>query len=554
MIDYACFCQIKHLQAHQGLKAAQIAKALALDPRTVAYWLAQEHFRPRQSSTRHSKLDPFKPEIVRMLERYPYSAAQVFQRLSEHGFDGSYALVKAYVRTVRPRRQAAFLTLAFAPGACAQVDWGAFGTVAVGQTPRQLRFCVMVLCYSRMMSVEFTVSQTMEHFLACHQHAFDFFGGRPHKGMVDNLKSAVLKRARGEAPVFNPKYLDFATHNGLTITPCNVGKGNEKGRVANGVGYGKKHFLAGLEIPDFSALHPAARQWLDTVAKVRLHGETRDQPTALWPTERPSLHPLPLHPFDIATVSPVRASRQLRITLETNRYSVPAHYAGQALTLKTYPDRLCLYRGDKLIARHARPYDRCQDIEDPDHPKPLLEQRKKARDHQLFMRFLALAPRAEAYDLKLEERRLNPHHHVRKIVALSDLYAPEAVARAMEDAFVYEAFSSEYLANLLEQRARFTPEASALHLTRRADLLEVSLEQPDLSIYHVTPQTKPYDTSEAEHHGGKSSHTALDPAIWRRGAPSHLSQTCLYGPAVCGVGHSSSAKGVVIRRLSGTPC
>ena len=47
------------------------------------------------------------------------------------------------------------------------------------------------------------------------------------------------------------------------------------------------------------------------------------------------------------------ASRQFRITLETNRYSVPAHYAGQVLTLKTYPDRLCVYRGDALVARHA---------------------------------------------------------------------------------------------------------------------------------------------------------------------------------------------------------
>jgi len=32
---------------------------------------------------------------------------------------------------------------------------------------------------------------------------------------------------------------------------------------------------------------------------------------------------------------------------------------------------------------------------------------------------------------------------------------------------------------LLEQRARFTPEASALHLTRREDLLEISLAPPD---------------------------------------------------------------------------
>lgn len=189
-------------------------------------------------------------------------------------------------------------------------------------------------------------------------------------------------------------------------------------------------------------------------------------------------------------MSQVRASRQFRITLDTNRYSVPAHYAGQALTLKTYPDRLCIYHGDRLIARHARRYDRFQDAEDPDHPKALLEHRKKARAHQLFLRFLALSPRAEAYYLKLEERRLNPQHHVRKIVALSDIYAPESVARALDDALTYEAFSSEYIANLLEQRARFTPEASALYLTRRADLLEISLAPPDLSLYHATTPTQ----------------------------------------------------------------
>ena len=496
MIDYHRFCQIKDLHEHQGLNAMQIADALSIDPRTVAYWLRQERFRPRKSAPRTSKLDPFKAQIVQMLEKYPYSAAQVLQRLREQGFEGGYSTVKAYVRTVRPTRQPAFLKLAFAPGECAQVDWGSWGSVPVGQTSRRLSFFVMVLCYSRLMYVEFTVSQTMEHFLACHQHAFAFFGGVPHSIMVDNLKSAVLKRTLGEAPVFNPKYADFATHHGFRIMPCNVGKGNEKGRVENGVGYVKKNFLAGLELPDFRALNPAARHWLDTVANGRVHGETRAKPTDLWHHERPALGPLPLHPFDIATVSQVRASRQFRITLETNRYSVPAHYAGHILTLKTYPDRLCLYQGDKLIARHARRYERFQDIEDPDHPKALLEQRKKARDHKVFMRFLALSPRAEAYYRKLEERRLNPHHHVRKIVALSDIYSPQAVARAMDDAFVYEAFSSDYIANLVEQRARFTPEASALHLTRRADLLELRLAQPDLSIYHTPPHRESPDTEE----------------------------------------------------------
>jgi hypothetical protein len=334
-----------------------------------------------------------------------------------------------------------------------------------------------------MMYVEFTVSQTMEHFLGCHQNAFDFFGSVPKKIMVDNLKSAVLKRIVGQTPVLNPKYLDFANHYGFSIAPCNIGKGNEKGRVENAVGYVKKNFLAGLNIPDFSAIGPAARNWLDAIANVRIHGETRQKPLHLFEKERPFLNPLPVNPFDIATVSQVRASSQFRITIDTNRYSVPAEYSGTRLTLKTYPDRLCVYSKDKLIARHVRSYDRYQDFEDPDHPKELLNQRKKARDQKIFMRFLTLSPKAEQYYRKLEQRRMNPHHHVRKIVALSEIYDPDAVARAMEDAFTFEAFSSEYITNLLEQRSRSLPEPGALHLTRREDLLQIKVGQPDLTIY-----------------------------------------------------------------------
>ena len=484
MIDYALFSKIKHLNQHDRLTARQIAEELSLDVRTVNKWMEEAQFKPRQSSSRASKLDPFKPDIVRLLEAHPYTAIQILQRIREQGFDGRYTIVKDYVRKVRPPKHRAFLTLSFAPGECAQVDWGSFGAVNVGSTRRRLSFFVMVLCYSRMMYVEFTVSQTMEHFLGCHQNAFEFFGKAPKKIMVDNLKSAVLKRIVGQAPVFNPKYFDFANHHGFTIAACNVGKGNEKGRVENGVGYVKKNLLAGLDIPDFAAIHPAARHWLNTIANVRIHGETREQPVTRFEKERSYLNTLPRHRFDIATVSQVRASRQFRVVVDTNRYSVPAEYAGKALTLKTYPDRICLYCDNKLIARHARSYDRHQDIEDPDHPKQLLFWRKKAREQKIIMRFLALSPKAEQYYQKLEQRRMNPFHHMQKIVALSEIYDPEAVARAMEDAFTFQAFSCEYIVNLLEQRIRRLPAPGALHLTRREDLLDLTVESPDLSIYH----------------------------------------------------------------------
>lgn len=484
MIDYETFCRIKHLHEQEGLTLAQIARALSLDPRTVRSWIGTGRFRARQAARHSSKLDPYKRTIKQLVETHPYTAVQIHQRLCETGYPGGLSFLKDYLRTIRPRRMPAFLTLAFAPGECAQVDWGNYGAVNVGNTRRRLSFFVMVLCYSRLMYLEFTVSQTMEHFLACHLNAFEFFGGLlPEKIMVDNLKSAVLKRLTGEAPVFNPRYLDFAQTTGFTIVPCNVGAGNEKGRVESGVGYVKKNFLAGLEIPDFSALNPAGRVWLDTIANVRLHGETRERPVDRFEAERAQLHALPPGDPDIGTVHTVRASNRFRVTFETNRYSVPAEYASQRLTLKVWPDRVCVYHQEKLIARHRRSFDRHGDFEDPDHPRALLAQRRSARAQRQLARFLALSPKAEFYHAELTDRRFNARHHVNKIVALSEIYGVDAVARALEDACHFQAFSSEYIANLLESRARTMPEPSPLHLTRRSDLLELELPEPDLSLY-----------------------------------------------------------------------
>lgn len=99
--------------------------------------------------------------------------------------------------------------------------------------------------------------------------------------------------------------------------------------------------------------------------------------------EQAQLKPLPTIPYDSATITTVRASKQFRVILDTNRYSVPAEYASTRLMLKAYPDRICLYHQDKLIARHPRLSDRYQGFEDPDHPRESLEQRRNAREQKL---------------------------------------------------------------------------------------------------------------------------------------------------------------------------
>ncbi len=113
----------------------------------------------------------------------------------------------------------------------------------------------------------------------------------------------------------------------------------------------------------------------------------------------------------------------------------------------------------------------------------LLAQRRQARAGQLLSRFLALSAHAADSCQRLAEKRGNPRHHVQKIVALSEIYGPEKVQRALEDAWAYQAFSCEYIANLLEQQARPPVPPAALPLTRQQDLLELELPGPDLSLY-----------------------------------------------------------------------
>jgi hypothetical protein len=247
----------------------------------------------------------------------------------------------------------------------------------------------------------------------------------------------------------------------------------------------KKNLLAGLELPNsINAMNTAARHWLDSIANIRDHKETRKPPAELFATaEKPALRPLPSVSGDISVARTVRVTNRCRVVLDTNRYSVPHLYASQQLTLHAFPDRLCLYHAHNLVATHPRCYERHRDFEDPDHVKELLDQRRRAKDAKWLLSFYALSPHSEYYHQQLAARHLNERTHINKIVALTEIYSSEKVALAIEDAIQSEAYSSQYIENILEQRARQTPTPGPLHLTRRADLLDIELPTADLSPY-----------------------------------------------------------------------
>ena len=336
-----------------------------------------------------------------------------------------------------------------------------------------------------MLYAEFFYGEATEHWLAAHRNAFEFFGSVPKKVIVDNCKTAVIQPAVGDRPpVYNSQYLDFSRHYGFKPVACPPRKPNQKGRVENGVGYIRTSFLAGREPAAIEAMNPALAHWRDTIANVRIHSTTGRRPLDLFEeTDRDLMGPLPAGPHSCTVSKTVSATSRFRVSVDTNRYSVRAAFAGRKLDLRLTAERVTFYDNGQLIADHPRCYGHRQPVVNREHERELLLRTRYARDQHQLGRFLALGPAAETYLGGLREKRPDWRSHVRRINALVEIHGRDEVARLLCDASEHHAFSSEYVLNILEARKRVLPEPGALHITRGHDLLELDLPEPDLDIY-----------------------------------------------------------------------
>ena len=485
MTDYETFHAIKHLHENEHLNISQIARELNLSRPTVRRHLNKKRYDRAVCGTRPSKLDPYREKIKDYLKTHSYTAVQIYHMIKEDGYDGGEGIVRAYVAKVRPPKHTAYLTLNFAPGESAQVDFGYCGTIRVGEETRRLYVFMMTLCHSRMIYAEFIMRQNMEHFLQCHRNAFEYFGGVPEKVMVDNCKVAVSDASKYGCPVINTHYADLAGHYNFKVVPCGVRKPYEKGIVERGIGYLKKNFLNGLEKGTFEALNRGVRNWMENVANVRIHGVTKKQPVELFKAEKDAMNPLPLFPYDCCVTRNVRVNSQYRVVFESNRYSVPPELAVKQIEMKVYPSKLLFMHNNNLVAEHARSYEKHTDTVDSEHDKALIEKRHIMKRQCLLAKFHSMGPVAEEYEKGLNEKRITSKRHIRLIMQLTETFGVEEVKKAMADSLALKIFSADAVLNLIEMRHRKLPEPGAIHLSRKTDCLDIDIPEVDLSIYNI---------------------------------------------------------------------
>ena len=407
-------------------------------------------------SPHKSALDPYKPYIVQRLTELPkLTCVRLFEELRERGYEHGIAILRRYVAQVRaPRPRKAYLRVEVASGEQAQVDWGSFGRMRIGASQRPLSVFSMVLSWSRALFLDFALDQKMDTFLRMHRRALEFFGGTPKSILYDNLKSVVLHHV-GSTVQFNPRFLEFAGHYLFEPVAAPVRYPEAKGRVESSIKYIRQSFFYGRSFSSLADLRAKAAAWRDQTANQRLHSTTRERPAERLRVERERLHSLPEHPFDTdLVIFPRVVSKDARVRLDSNSYSVPPEYVGRTVQLRADDHAVRVLCDGEEVAAHSRCWERRCAIEDKAHIDALLERRKAARGPKRRDRLASLSPECRAYLQEVARRPIDLENEVRKLMRLVERYGETEVAQGMADALGKRTFGARYVVALMDQ-ARF---------------------------------------------------------------------------------------------------
>ena len=434
-----------------------------------------------------ARIDALLAENAKLPHKQHYTGHKIFEDLVANGYQGAESTVRGYIAQQRraQKRPAVYIPLEFDPGRDAQVDWGeAVADVAGERLTVQLFF--MRLCYSRRLFVMAFPAQKQEAFLTGHVQAFHFFQGVPHRIAYDNLKAAVQQILEGHTRQEQRAFIAFRSHYLFESHFCTPGQGHEKGGVEHSVGFARRNFLVPIpQVASFDALN--AHLWAACLRDDarRVDGQTVPIGEA-WAVERSALQPLPAKDVPCCVTRMASLTPYSQVVFEGNRYSVPVEQAQTHLVLKAYPFRVDILSLDTVLASHARCYGKDQDIFDPLHYLPLLEQRPGAFQHAkpirrwreswppIYERLLAR--------LQAEQTESRGVREFVGILRLHEQYPAPLVEQALTQALEYGCLHADGVALCLRQLQHPESRVPALDL-RAHPHLDHEITPPDLHRY-----------------------------------------------------------------------
>ena len=465
----------------QGMARRAIARALGISRNTVRK-LLETHARSRElahtalpetpsgSSRPPGKADSYTEQIAGLLAKYPNITAQrIFEELNDAGYDGGYTAIKARVRKLRPRPapKPSLVTPVTGPGEMAESDWSPYTVDLEGGKRITVQAFGYILRWSCRKYFGLFERCDLHALMDGHVATFARFGGAATVCKYDSQKPVVLGW-EGDQPIYNPRFVAFATHYEFRPEACRIRHPNDKPRTERSFWELERSFFNGRSFRDIEDMRRQLAAWLDNTCDVRRHDKTKRTAIEAFTEEREHLRPLPAHPYDTARVSYRVATIDGFVSVDGNRYAVPYEHVTDILPVRVTTNEIFIYAPDlRLVAQHElAPRSRGIDVAPPgchEHPGGA---RRGADLDQLKKTFADLGEDASLFFASLESTQgRQAGYHARLILALRERFSTVDLCAALRHARAFGAFEHGAIERILAARA--TPRRLAEYVLPR---------------------------------------------------------------------------------------
>ena len=240
--------------------------------------------------------------------------------------------------------------------------------------------------------------------------------------------------------------------------PAGLGGGRRRGKWNGRSTTWKRTCSTAAPSSSLEHLNEVTQWWLEHVADVRIHRETKQSPRERHQQELPHLIPLPAQAYDTAEVVYRCVNGEGLIVYCQNYYSVPDRYLGLMLPVRITEAEVIIYGPHvEEIARHPR------------WPREVAGQTSRLAEHEqkpdeaqqtetLQQRYAELGEWAARFLAGLLRHRRYAKDEAQKILRLLEMYSRQDLLAALERAARYGAYSRSAVERILAVTA--TPKAS----------------------------------------------------------------------------------------------
>ncbi len=291
-----------------------------------------------------------------------------------------------------------------------------------------------------------------EVFLEGHRRAFQFFGGVAQRIAYDNTKTAVAVILGSRTRKLTQEFLRLQSHYLFASHFCLVRRPNEKGHVERLLDYARENFLVPVpEVDSFEQLNGQLQACCQQDLNERPRGKSATK-AELLSKDQAAFLALPERDFEARRVTQANADSLSLVMFETNHYSVPTKYAHRQLTVIATIDEVRLTYEDRLVARHARCWERNREFFEPMHYLALLERKPGGFDYARPMVDWQLP---ECYGLlrrRLEALGTGTRPFIR-VLRLLERYSLSQLTDAVEYALEIDVIDPDAIQLIVEHRA-----------------------------------------------------------------------------------------------------